>query len=180
VIDAFRGLQFLSLIGLFLILPSVSDQQEAAMRDDLRLTVRLLHVPTGRASMLYSSLRDTRDRVEGEREELLQIRSAPLPRVSAMFWSTMRLSSASPFPWVSCTTYAHFTTAEGAAFTKEDFHSSPSPPAWMKQSCFGFDTSGEVSLIPDDEGLHMQPAEYREWTAHRVVYRALQALPWTD
>ena len=142
------------------------------MQYDLRLTVRLLHVPTGRASTLYSSLHDTRDRVEGEREELLQIRSTPLPRVKAMFWSTMRLSSASPFPWVSCRTYAHFT--------KVDFHSSPSPPAWMKQSCFGFDTSGEVSLIPDDEGLHMQPAEYRELTAHRVVYRALQALPWTD
>ena len=174
MIDAFRRLQRLSLIGRCLIFPSLSDEQNASKQGLLRLSVRLLHVPTGRASTLYSSLHDS------DRGGLASMYTDFPPTPLEVLWSKMRLPSASPFPWVSCRTYAHFTAAEGAALTIEDSQTSPSPPAWMKQSCFGFSSSWHVELSPDDQGLHMQPAEHRELSDLQLVYRALQALPWTD
>lgn len=156
--------------------------QVGARRQELRLDVRLLHLPSGKGTTLYSSRNRDSVYVHGEDGSDPVTISRPPPSSPTLFkvkWKYMRLPAASPFPRVHCQTYAGFTAAEETECKATVFHTGgqlpPEPPAWMHQNLFGFNDAWSV-VMDFAEGEH-EPAEC---DALRLVHRALQALPWTD
>lgn len=144
--------------------------------------MRLLHLPSGKATTLYSSR--NQDNVyqfgfDGSEALALKQLFDDTPRALVINWKHMRLPVASPFPRASCSIAVVFDAGEGTEASSGAFQAGPEPPDWMRMNQFGFMPTWSVGL-DFGEGGHEVPGAYSEHDRHRLVHRALQALPWTD
>lgn len=162
--------------------PRSVQTQLAARRQELRLDVRLLHLPSGKGATLYSSRNRDPVYVHGvDGSEALAL--DPLfDNVIVSYiitWKHMRLPTASPFYRASCSNVVNFTAGEGTEATPNAFQAGPEPPEWMRLNRLGFQPGWRI-VMDFGEGEHAVPGPYGELDSHRFIHRALQALPWTD
>lgn len=137
------------------------------------MCVRLLHAPTGRAATLFTTEdEDQRGVTTGG--------DTYWPWAFESLIGPAQLPSASPFSRVWCSLYVGYrAVGEAASAPAPAFHTGAEPPAWMRESRFGFLSGWAIEFGFGDDGLHHVPQRLREMEGSRLVHRALQALPWT-
>lgn len=138
--------------------------------------VRLLHAPTGRAATLFT----------------LEENACSNPTVTSLsdvphyesglnnITYGMQPPAASPFSGMNCNLLVECTAVdETALVSARAFHTGTEPPAWMCRNTIGF-ASWWTDFHLGEDGLHHVPQKVRELGCSRLVYKHLQALPWTD
>lgn len=132
----------------------------------LRLEARLVHVPSGKATMLYSS----RHHYPGEavREVALQNPTQRKTTLEApVEFLKMCLPPGGCFPWAQGSVNVRLETTGDVTDMADGAR-------------FGFDNFSVKLMLGDQPYRQAIPPIFEEVNTNRLLYRTLQALPWTD
>ena len=143
--------------------------------------MRVLHRPTGKAALLYTSREGSGDR---ERATAIpQLENEPI-----INWEVMPVAggaAGSPLPYVSCEvpyllSMPNNPTPNEIAAQGGDMSMAEYVRQRTNGARLGFPHSHVYLLMYDPHKPFHIPDELRGIDPRRLVYRALQALPWTD
>lgn len=147
--------------------------KRAYRRGALRVEVRVLHVPSGKTTTLYSSRAYRVDTYETN--EMPTVLEAAEPGRDTVVFPKTRL------PWASSFTWMEFVLA-----VKMSEDEAPAAAAAAQGGEAGGQGAGKASDRVGIEGFRLEldyydmPAGHEDICVGRKMYRMLQTLPWTD